>query len=157
MAVYLKGRGASSRELSCALSWREFEAFTGAALEACEFEVRKNFHLKSPRRELDVIGIKNGFGIAFDCKHWRRDSPGRLAEAALKQRERAELLLKSEGIPQLREVLPALVILSRVDFTSTSEVPVVPVDGLQEFILGARGLEGTKMVLKGRYHVQKGF
>jgi hypothetical protein len=147
LAIYLRGKGASMHELGGALSWREFEVFAGSALEACGYDVRMNYRLKAPRREIDVVGILSGFGIAIDCKHWRRDVPSRLRPAAMMQKERVQLLLESRRIPGLKEILPALLVLSRTGLLSVEGVPIVPADGLLDFLTGARGCRAQLLEL----------
>ncbi|HVP23025.1 MAG TPA: restriction endonuclease [Conexivisphaerales archaeon] len=139
IASYLLRRGVSMQELSLALDWKEFEALASRAFECLGYRTWKNFRLRRPRREIDVIGVNSGFAIALDCKHWQRVSPSVLRPLALKQLERARALASSGLISGINEVLPALLVLWPQHQISVEGVPVVHVDGLMDFILGARG------------------
>jgi hypothetical protein len=71
---YLLQRGVSVEELSRILDWREFEDLVSKSLEAQGFKTWRNYRMRRPTREIDVIGVYSGFAIAFDCKHWQRAS-----------------------------------------------------------------------------------
>ena len=49
----------------------------------------RNFIMKNPRREIDVIGIKMGVAMLIDCKHWKRTPVSALTDA-FKQKERTK-------------------------------------------------------------------
>ncbi len=139
IGCYFLGKGASLEELGRVLDWREFEDLVSKSLEAQRFTTWKNFRMRKPTREIDVVGLYSGFAIAFDCKHWQRVSSYSLSLAADKQVQRVRQLVASEAIPGIEEALPALVVLGPLHRASVHGVPVVHSDGLMDFIAGARG------------------
>jgi hypothetical protein len=136
---YLLQRGVSMEELSRILDWREFEDLVSKSLEAQGFATRRNYRMRRPTREIDVIGVYSGFAIAFDCKHWQRASLSSLSLAATKQVQRAQQLVSSAAMPEIEVALPALVVLGPLQQASVGGVPLVHADGLFDFIMGARG------------------
>ena len=43
-------------------------------LESKHFQVIRNFRMKKPTMEIDVVGIRLGTALLIDCKHWKRMS-----------------------------------------------------------------------------------
>jgi hypothetical protein len=136
---YLLQRGVSVEELSRILDWREFEDFVSKSLEAQGFVTKRNYRMKKPTREIDVVGIYSGFAIAFDCKHWQRASLSSLSLAATRQVQRAQQLVSSGAMREIDVALPALVVLGPLQRASVGGVPLVHANGLVDFIMGARG------------------
>jgi hypothetical protein len=145
---YLLQRGVSVEELSRILDWREFEDLVSKSLEAQGFATRRNYRMRKPTREIDVVGVYSGFAIAFDCKHWQRASVSSLSLAAAKQIQRAQQLVSSGAIPEIEAVLPALVVLGPLQRASVDGVPLVHADGLVDFIMGARGHSSEFVTVK---------
>ena len=140
LAAFSIRLGADPARLSRLLSWRDFEALAASALEEAGFEVSRNLRL--PGRggmEVDVVGYRGPYAVAVDCKRWsyRVSSPSRVAEAARAQRARAERLASvwgSLGLPPVRYLVPALLVL-REDLPRIVEgVAVVPAVSLKGFI-----------------------
>jgi hypothetical protein len=136
---YLLQRGVSVEELSRVLDWREFEDLVSKSLEAQGYSTWRNYRMRKPTREIDVVGVYSGFAIAFDCKHWQRASISSLSLAATKQIQRTQQLVSSGAIPEIEAALPALVVLGPFQRASVGRVPLVHADGLVDFIMGARG------------------
>ena len=139
IGCYLIRRGVSVEELSRILDWKEFEDLVSKSLEAQGFRTWRNFRMRKPTREIDVVGLYSGFAIAFDCKHWQRASISSLSLAAQKQVQRVRQLVESRAIAGIETALPALVVLGPLRAASIRGVPVVHADGLVDFIMGARG------------------
>jgi hypothetical protein len=139
VGCYLLQRGVSVEKLSRVLDWREFEDLVSKFLAAQSFTTWRNFRMRKPTREIDVIGLFSGFAIAFDCKHWQRAGLSSLSLAAEKQTQRVRQLVMSSAIPEVEVALPALVVLGPLQRSSIGGVPVVHPDGLVDFIMGASG------------------
>ena len=140
--------GCSMQELSGCLDWREFEALAARALDSCGFRTTKNLRLTKPRRELDVVGVDGDFGVAFDCKHWRRLPASQMEAAARSQVERVRLLLMKGTFPQLETVMPAILVLFRPGFEMASDLAIVPDDAIFDFFLRARVSAGEFVTLR---------
>jgi hypothetical protein len=136
---YLLQRGVSVGELSRILDWREFEDLVSKSLEVQGFVTTRNYRMRKPTREIDVVGVYSGFAIAFDCKHWQRASFSSLSLAATRQVQRAQQLVSSGAMPEIDVALPALVVLGPLQRASVGGVPLVHADGLADFIMGSRG------------------
>jgi hypothetical protein len=119
------------------LTWGDFEMFVARVAEACGYEVIHDFRLKNPRLQVDVICSKGEFGIAFDCKHWKRDSISALRPAARAQERRVARIKSSGKLPQIDLLVPALVGLHENTPRMVGRVPVVPVHTLNEFLTNA--------------------
>ncbi len=140
LAAFSIRLGADPARLSRLLSWRDFEALAASALEEAGFGVSRNLRL--PGRggmEVDVVGARGPYGVAIDCKRWsyRVSSPSRVTGAARAQRDRAVRLASiwgSLGLPPVRYLVPALLVL-REDLPRVVEnVAVVPAISLRGFI-----------------------
>lgn len=125
--------GADLESLASVLSWRDFEALASRVLETYGFECQRNFRLKRPRMQIDLIGIKDGMALLFDCKHWRYGSPSMLGRFARKQLSRA-VIFAGRGRKRLRFVVPALLTLHMESILLTDGVPVVPVVKMGAFL-----------------------
>ncbi|MGC9072362.1 MAG: restriction endonuclease [Acidilobus sp.] len=140
LVAYAIRLGADPTRLSRHLSWRDFEVLVATALSEAGFTVVRGLRLPGKGgMEIDVTGAKGRLGVAVDCKRWayRVSSPSRITTAARAQRVRAErLALKWDefGLPPVRVIVPALVVL-REDLPRFAEgVAVVPALALRGFI-----------------------
>ena len=71
-AILALEKGASIDEVAEKISWRDFEGLVAEILESKDFAAMRNFMLKDPRMEIDVVGVKLGVALLIDCKHWKR-------------------------------------------------------------------------------------
>ncbi len=115
-------------------NWAEFEAFSKRVFLSFGFSTVKNYRLKKPRMEVDLLAYGNGLTFAVDCKHWKRTvGHASMLKIAGKQALRAQRIA-SEGT--YRKVMP--MILTWRDeslFILDNGVPVVPIHRLADFIL----------------------
>ena len=64
--------GIPIEEASRSVDWKDFEGLVAEILESKNFEVVRNFRMKKPTMEIDVVGIHLGTAVLIDCKHWKR-------------------------------------------------------------------------------------
>jgi len=117
---------------SSLLDWREFENFARLAFESFGYQTRKNYFLRKPRMEIDLLGIRGELAFAVDCKHWKRTAGhAAMLRVGERQIERSLRLLGS-----FRSVIP-LVLTWHDEMLQILEngVPVVPVHRLEDFLL----------------------
>lgn len=130
-AIHALESGASIDEVAEQISWKDFEGLAAEILESNGFDVTRNLILKKPRREIDVIGIKQDTAILVDCKHWKRSSTSALHSMTKKQTERAKLYVTSYDI---QEAIPVIVTLYQDAVGLVDRVPVVPIFKFQSFL-----------------------
>ena len=85
-AILCLQRGAAVDDVASNLNWKDFEGLTSEILDEAGFATIRNFIMKNPRREIDVIGIKMGVAMLIDCKHWKRTPVSALTDAAFTAR-----------------------------------------------------------------------
>ena len=143
-AILALQRGAGIDEVAEKIGWRDFEGLVGEILESKDFAVMKNFMLKKPRMEIDVIGVKTGVAMLIDCKHWKRLAPSALYTMVKKQVERTvRYVASTEGAL----AIPVIVTLyqDRTDFVE--KVPVVPITKFASFVDEFYGnLDGMRQI-----------
>ena len=83
-AILCLQRGATVDDVASNLNWKDFEGLASEILDEAGFATIRNFIMKDPRREIDVIGIKMGVAMLIDCKHWKRTPVSALTDAASK-------------------------------------------------------------------------
>lgn len=130
-AIHALQKGASIDEVAEKISWRDFEGLVAEILEKDDFATIRNFMLKKPRMEIDVVGIKRGIALLIDCKHWKRTSTSALQTVVKKQIERTKHYVAStEGAM----AIPVIVTLyqDKVDFIN--KVPIVPIFQFTSFV-----------------------
>ena len=133
LAVALIRKGVGHAEVSRYLTWREFEAFSDALLEANGFSVTANITITKPRRQIDLYAESSTFAVCADCKHWERSFPRSVLERfAREQADRSSLYKKKRTIRV--PVLPALITLVEPTSRVVLGVPVVPVWALRDFL-----------------------
>ncbi|MFQ6134307.1 MAG: restriction endonuclease [Nitrososphaerales archaeon] len=147
-AILAVKMGCSLEEVSKQIEWRDFEDIVSEMLSADGYTVRRNFRLKKPRVEIDVLAFKNKICLAIDCKHWKRtvgaSTMKRLVE---RQVERAEHLAKSgeEFKPRLQHIYPVIATLYEEDVKMIDRVSIVPITKFTGFL---REFEGYSRYLK---------
>ncbi len=130
-AIYALYKGASIDEVAAKVSWKDFEGLVAEILEINDFATMKNFMLKKPRMEIDVIGIKQGIAMLIDCKHWKYTTPSALQKIVQKQIERTKHYVAStEG----SMAIPVIVTLYQDKINFINKVPIVPIFQLSSFI-----------------------
>ena len=122
--------GASIDEVAENISWRDFEGLVAEILESKDFATIRNYMLKKPRMEIDVVGIKLGIAMLIDCKHWKKTTSS-LRTVVQKQIERTKHYVAStEG----GMALPVIVTLYQDKIDFIDKVPIVPIFQFASFV-----------------------
>ena len=130
-AILALERGSSIDEVAEKISWRDFEGLVAEILESKDFATMRNFMLKNPRMEIDVVGVKLGVAMLIDCKHWKRTSPSALGTVVQKQVERTKHYVAStEG----SMAVPVIVTLYQDKIDFINKVPIVPIFQFSSFV-----------------------
>ena len=138
--------GAPIEEASRDVDWKDFEGLVAEVLESKNFEVVRNFRMKKPTMEIDVVGIRLDTAVLIDCKHWKRMSNSALEKIVLKQIERVK-----HYVTTTNEIMAAPVIVTLYQETTkfVNRVPIVPIMQLSSFIDEFYGnLEDIRIVEK---------
>ena len=123
--------GVTIEEASRDVDWKDFEGLVAEILESKNFEVTRNFRMKKPTMEIDVVGIHLGTALLIDCKHWKRMSNSALEKIVLKQIERVK-----NYVATTNEVMaaPVIVTLYQEATKFVNRVPIVPIIQFSSFI-----------------------
>jgi len=123
--------GAPIEEASRDVDWKDFEGLVAEILESKNFEVRRNFRMRKPTMEIDVIGIHLGVAVLIDCKHWKRMTNSALEKIVLRQIDRVK-----HYVTNTDEVVaaPVIVTLYQEETKFVSKVPIVPIIQFSSFI-----------------------
>ena len=123
--------GVPIEEASRDVDWRDFEGLVAEILELKNFEVIRNFRMKKPTMEIDVVGTHLGTAVLIDCKHWKRMSNSALEKIVLKQISRVK-----HYVATANEIMavPVIVTLYEEDTQFVNRVPVVPIIQFSSFI-----------------------
>ena len=138
--------GAPIEEASRDVDWKDFEGLVAEVLESKNFEVTRNFRMKKPTMEIDVVGIHLGTAVLIDCKHWKRMSNSALEKIVLKQIERVK-----HYVTTTNEIMavPVIVTLYQEATKLVNRVPIVPIMQFSSFIDEFYGnLEDIRIVKK---------
>ena len=123
--------GAPIEEASRDVDWKDFEGLVAEILESKNFEVTRNFRMKKPTMEIDVVGIHLGTAVLIDCKHWKRMTNSALENIVLKQIDRVK-----HYVAVTDEVMaaPVIVTLYQEGVKLVNKVPIVPIMQFSSFI-----------------------
>ena len=123
--------GVPIEEASRAVDWKDFEGLVADILESKNFEVVRNFRMKKPTMEIDVVGIHLGTAILIDCKHWKRMSNSALEKIVLRQTDRVKhyVAITNEVV-----AAPVIVTLYQEETRFINRVPIVPIMQFSSFI-----------------------
>ena len=138
--------GAPIEEASRDVDWKDFEGLVAEVLESKNFEVVRNFRMKKPTMEIDVVGIHLDTAVLIDCKHWKRMSDSALEKIVLKQIERVK-----HYVTTTNEIMavPVIVTLYQEATKLVNRVPIVPIMQFSSFIDEFYGnLEDIRIVKK---------
>ena len=120
--------------LSYSLPWKDFEEFSESIFQSFGYSTRRNFRLKKPRMEVDLLAERNRIAFAVDCKHWKRTvGHASMVSISEKQALRAKRIADDSAF---EKVMP--VVLTWRDeslFILENNVPIVPISRLSDFIL----------------------
>ena len=123
--------GVPIEEASHDVNWKDFEGLVAEILELKNFEVTRNFRMKKPTMEIDVVGIHLGTAVLIDCKHWKRMSNSALEEIVQKQVERVKHYV---SITDEIMAAPVIVTLYQEGVKLINKVPIVPIMQFSSFI-----------------------
>ena len=123
--------GAPIEEASRDVDWKDFEGLVAEVLESKNFEVVRNFRMKKPTMEIDVVGIRLDTAVLIDCKHWKRMSNSALEKIVLKQIERVKHYV---GTINENMAVPVIVTLYQETIKFVNRVPIVPIMQFSSFI-----------------------
>ena len=138
--------GIPIEEASRDIDWRDFEGLVAEILESKNFEVARNFRMKKPTMEIDVVGIHLGTAILVDCKHWKRMSNSALEKIVLKQIDRVKHYVSTTNETM---AAPVIVTLYQEATKFVNKVPIVPIIQFSSFIDEFYGnLEDIRIVKK---------
>ena len=138
--------GAPIEEASRDVDWKDFEGLVAEILESKNFEVTRNFRMKKPTMEIDVVGMHLDTAVLIDCKHWKRMSDSALEKIVLKQIERVK-----HSVATTNETMaaPVIVTLYQEATKLVNRVPIVPIIQFSSFIDEFYGnLEDIRIVKK---------
>ena len=138
--------GAPIEEASRDVDWKDFEGLVAEVLESKNFEVVRNFRMKKPTMEIDVVGIRLDTAVLIDCKQWKRMSNSALEKIVLKQIERVK-----HYVATTNEIMavPVIVTLYQEATKLVNRVPIVPIMQFSSFIDEFYGnLEDIRIVKK---------
>ena len=138
--------GVPIEEASRDVDWKDFEGLVAEVLESKNFEVVRNFRMKKPTMEIDVVGIRLDTAVLIDCKHWKRMSNSALEKIVLKQIERVK-----HYVTTTNEIMavPVIVTLYQEATKLVNRVPIVPIMQFSSFIDEFYGnLEDIRIVKK---------
>ena len=123
--------GAPIEEASRDVDWKDFEGLVAEILESKNFEVVRNFRMRKPTMEIDVIGMHLGVAVLIDCKHWKRMTNSALEKIVLRQIDRVKHYVTSTN-----EVIaaPVIVTLYEEETKFVRKVPIVPIIQFSSFI-----------------------
>ena len=123
--------GVPIEDASRDVDWKDFEGLVAEVLESKNFEVVRNFRMKKPTMEIDVVGIHLGTAVLIDCKHWKRMSNSALEEIVQKQVERVKHYV---SITDEIMAAPVIVTLYQESVKLINKVPIVPIMQFSSFI-----------------------
>ena len=123
--------GAPIEEASRDVDWKDFEGLVAEILESKNFEVIRNFRMRKPTMEIDVVGIHLGVAVLIDCKHWKR-----MTNSALEKIVRRQIDRVRHYVANTDEVVaaPVIVTLYQEETKFVSKVPIVPIIQFSSFI-----------------------
>jgi len=123
--------GAPIEEASRDVDWKDFEGLVAEILESKNFEVIRNFRMRKPTMEIDVVGMHLGVAVLIDCKHWKRMTNSALEKIVLTQIDRVK-----HYVANTDEVVaaPVIVTLYQEETKFVSKVPIVPIIQFSSFI-----------------------
>jgi len=123
--------GAPIEEASRDVDWKDFEGLVAEILESKNFEVIRNFRMRKPTMEIDVVGMHLGVAVLIDCKHWKR-----MTNSALEKIVRRQIDRVRHYVANTDEVVaaPVIVTLYQEETKFVSKVPIVPIIQFSSFI-----------------------
>ncbi len=121
------------------LTWQEFEKFTEQCLDEIGYETRRDLRVKGDGRnwQIDLVGIRSGLVLCFDCKHWSaHSSPSRFRTAGGHQIKATRIAVRkvSEERRETMRGLPIILSLFEPPPTLSEDVVVLSVQRLPSML-----------------------
>lgn len=130
--------GGDIEQVSTCLSWRDFEKLASELLASLGYRTKTNVRLSKPRMEVDVIGTGlDGFTLAVDCKHWKRNNLSSMSIFCEKQAARAKHLMEHDK--SISQVVPVVLTLHAESVRFVHGVPLVPILKFRSFLIDVKG------------------
>ena len=117
------------------INWRDFEIFASEIMKFHDYTVFKNYRIKNPTRQIDVVGIRLQNALIVDCKHWKRNSYSELVAAVNKQKQRGSLFMEKNGSFEVKYSYPIIITFLPCEFRYVNQVPVVPINSFNSFLI----------------------
>lgn len=142
-------QGISVKNILELIDWKGFENVITALFDELGYSVLSNFRFKDEftKYEIDVLAFKYPYLFLIDCKYYRHPSSSIMKDAAVKQKERTEVLyeifpilseelISKLALPLKREVKLYPLILSWRDHNIqfSSKIPIIPFNQLSGFL-----------------------
>jgi len=130
-AIFAIKNGVPIEEASHDIGWKDFEGLVAEILEAKNFEVIRNFRMRKPTMEIDVVGMHLGVAVLIDCKQWIRLTNSDLENIVLRQIDRVKHYVAStDGVV----AAPVIVTLYQEETRFVNRVPIDPIMQFSSFI-----------------------
>lgn len=134
-------KGATLREISKVLDWRDFEALSAWIFENHGFSVSRRVVLTHPRREIDIVAERGEVVLVADCKHWNRGfGAALLTQVCDSQKSRCHYLSES-GRLKAGKLYPVVISVFSWERPFHEGVPIVPICKLNDFLRNFEGVE----------------
>ena len=117
------------------IDWRDFELFTSEIMKFHEYVVYKNYRIKNPTRQIDVVGMRGKNALVLDCKHWKRNSYSGMASAVDKQIERGTLYMEKNKPLGIEYSYPIIITFLPNEYRYVNQVPIVPISSFNSFLI----------------------
>ena len=117
------------------IDWRDFEIFASEIMTFHDYMVYKNYRIKNPTRQIDVVGIRLQNALIVDCKHWKRNTYSELVAAVNKQKQRGSLFMEKNGSFEVKYSYPIIITFLPCEFRYVNQVPVVPINSFNSFLI----------------------
>jgi Holliday junction resolvase-like predicted endonuclease len=136
---------------SSRLDWKKFEEYVESAFASFGYKTQRNFRLKKPRAEIDLVASKGTVAFAVDCKHWKRTA-GRATMLGVSKRQlaRAKRYLREM---KKWSIVPIVVTLhDEYLYILENGVPIVPIHRISDFILNWEQARDEILILGSNSH-----
>ncbi len=117
------------------IDWRDFELFASEIMKFHSYVVYKNYRIKNPTRQIDVVGIRLQNALVVDCKHWKRNSYTEMVGAVNKQKERGSMFMEKNGSFGIEYSYPIIITFLPYEFRYVNQVPIVSINSFNSFLI----------------------
>jgi len=117
------------------IDWKDFEFFASEMMKFHNYVVYKNYRIRNPTRQIDVVGIRLQNALVVDCKHWKRNSYAEMVRAVDKQKERGILFMEKNKSIGIEYSYPMVITFLPNEFRYVNQVPIVPINSFNSFLI----------------------